>query len=140
MATGTYITRADLDRRWGRRNIDSWSSLDDDQSGADDAVLQSVIDVAEQAVEDAFRNSRYAVPLTAESGTLHQVVHWCATLAGVDLFGRRTGRKPESLELMAAARAVVMEEIAEAISGVRSLNAARSENDGDSPAVLHSRL
>jgi len=84
------IVQADIEAVFGATNVAIWSNLDSDSTTAVTARISAAIEYAEAWVNDEFRDSRYVVPLTPNTGTHSpRVKNWCAVMAGEWLYRPR---------------------------------------------------
>jgi len=136
MATGTYIATSNVQDIFGTTNVAAWSNLDRSTASADDDRIQSAISWAEQYVEDRLRDSIYAIPLTATTGTLTTVIDWCAKLAGYWLYRDRGQDDADKLaDRMDDIKTQVDGEITGVLAGTRRLKAKLSDNHPSAPIV-----
>ena len=133
-ADGSYIGQSDIESRFGTTNVAKWSNLDNTTTTADADRIEAAILYAEDYVENRFRNGPYALPFQAVSGTLYQLIDWCAKLAGIWLYEHR-GLRDENAEgnLLGDMKSDVEREIDNCLAGITRLNAIRAE--GDSPTA-----
>ena len=135
-ADGRYISQSDVEDRFGEDNVAEWSNLNPDATEADTDRIENAIAHAEDHVDNRFRNSRYAVPLVAVSGTLYQVHDWCAKLAGLWLYEHR-GISDDDAEggKLGDLAEKVEQEIDGVLSGSVDLNAQLNHDDAPSAPV-----
>jgi len=116
---GKYVSKADLENVFGKDNIATWSNLDG-EAGADEARIATAIAVAEEDIENRFRDGRYAIPF---SPIPLVVKDWCARLAGIWLFENRPGfnKSDEEKEGFEDVRDIIDREIEAYTSGQRRL-------------------
>lgn len=137
MATGSYITTANVQDVFGTQNVISWSNLDRSTTTVDDDRVASAIAWAEAYVESRFRPSEYTVPLSATSGTLSTVLDWMAKLAGYWLYrDRGQDDTDELVERMADVKEQVDQEISLTLAGMRRLNASRAHSSPTAPIAV----
>lgn len=116
----SYITKADIENVFGKDNVAQWSNLDGEVD-ADVARINTAIAVAEEDVENRFRDGRYTLPFNPVSEVVKK---WCATLAGLWLFSNRPAYRhdEEDMEGFSDLKSEVDDEIAAYQSGQRRLN------------------
>lgn len=87
----SYLTRADIESKFGKKNIAVWADLDNDQVENDIAArITAAIAFADESVDNALRFGRYALPITDASGvTPRVIVDIAASMAGVWLYENR---------------------------------------------------
>ena len=92
----TYATRADIEARFGKVNVETWANLDNadpdapEVAGEITARIDRAIEVATARIDDAFRGSRFKVPLEPTAGNqLVGITEVCAALAGTWLYESR---------------------------------------------------
>ncbi len=82
-----YITKTDLEARWGVSNIRQWSNLENTTNTANAANIAAAIAWAESEINNRFRGSKFTVPISpATDATL---IGWCTAYAGYRLYGAR---------------------------------------------------
>jgi len=136
--TGTYASKTDLENEFGTFNVAKWSQKDNSATTADDDQILKSLNYADALIESRFRASRYAVPLTAISGSLSLVTAWAARLAGVWLYMSK-GLRDNDQEgtRLTEVRDAVLEEIESAIMGDMMLNATLDADTSPSaPAIV----
>lgn len=134
--TGSYCDQNDVENVFGANNIISWSNLDNEMATANTVRIQKAIDVAEEHIDNRFRNSRYAVPF---SGTIPEVItDMAAKLAGVWLYQSRGIDESDEEEKGKISRIKdsVDKDIGLYLSGARHLNAALSDTFPTGPVVV----
>lgn len=136
-AQGIYIGSADVEAVWGVDNVARWSNLDNDDAAANERRIQAAIDTAERIINDRFTGSRYAVPLSATTDRLFQVIDWAAKLAGVWLYQNRGIRDEDDQTSgkMSATKIEVQADIDLYFAGTRILNAAIIEDGPTAPVI-----
>lgn len=86
-ATGRYIAASDLENAWGAENIRRWADLNNNRVTSEiSANVQSAIDWAEAAIDNAFRASVFTIPLSPVDDT---IIGWATALAGAALYAQR---------------------------------------------------
>lgn len=112
---GRYITKTDVDERWGESNVIIWSQRDSSATTADTARIDTCIAQAEEWLEAQFRGSDYSVPLVGITRAVpYQVIAWCATYAGIQLYrGRMRGKPTEGMTEL-------LSDLTEEIAGYRN--------------------
>lgn len=85
---GVYAGLADLEARFGRRNIAAWSQLDNDSSEADLGRIAAALGFADGEVDRVMGGGPFAVPLSPVDGVLRVAA---AELAGWWLYSSRGG-------------------------------------------------
>lgn len=132
-----YITQTDIENVFGATNVRAWSNLDSNASTTNTTRIASAIAYAEQIINDRFRDSRYALPLSGAGVVI--VTDWAAKLAGVWLYSSRGFRQnddgTEGNRILFHRREV--EEMMDLyLSGSRSLDCAlRHSSDPQAPFV-----
>lgn len=113
---GRYITKTDVDERWGESNVIAWSNRDNTAATADTARIDTCIAQAEEWLEARFRGSDYVVPLVGTGTTIPYLVReWCAAYAGIRLYqGRIRGGGNQAEAMMQ-----LLEELEDEIAGYR---------------------
>lgn len=123
---GTYISQTDVENVFGVDNVKTWSDID--ASGSTDTTrVAKGISVAEEDVENRFRDGDYAVPFSSAVETLKDFM---AKLAGLWLYENRPKHSSDdNNEYYAKLREQVDIDIEAYTSGQRKLNINRSETD-----------
>lgn len=119
-----YAEQSDIENVFGEANVAKWSQLDPDETTADTDRIEVGLVTAAAAIDDRFREGRYAVPLVGTSGSTPAVVRdWCAKLAGAWLYSSRLSRDGDNPETdrVAALAASVHAEIDFYLAGQRRL-------------------
>jgi len=139
---GQYISQTDVLDVFGNANVTRWSNLDNDDTAINATRVTAAINYAEQVIDDRFRSTEYAVPLThAASGELYVVKDWAAKLAGIWLYqcrgfdDRDLDEDPEAARLTAMKQAV-HDEIGEYFAGQRELAATKTTASGASAPIV----
>ncbi len=135
------ITKNDIEDRFGIENVALWSQMGnrqatDNKKRIDESIVQGVA-----FVEDRFRCSKYALPLTGPSGLPAKVKDWMAKAAGIWLWenrGRREGTEGEASKdaEMAATEAKIEQQIDSYLAGSRELPANLTTTGPSSPTVV----
>jgi len=134
--------QSDIETVWGTRNVAIWSNLDNDSTSANTARITAALSQAEDTINDRFRGqTRYAVPLTSNTGTHSQVVKtWAAVIAGKWLYDNRLIRgapDTQTQQLVDARMAQVMQEIDSYVAGPRVMDyVLRSNVYGTAPSAI----
>ncbi len=133
-----YIVQTDIENVFGATNVRAWSNLDNNASTTNTTRVASAIAYAEQLIEDRFRNSDYAVPLSGAGLVI--VKDWAAKLAGVWLYSSRGFRQNDDGtegNRILFHRREVEETMDLYLSGSRTLDCARRwNNEPTAPYVV----
>ena len=135
---GSYIAQSDIESCFGATNIARWSNLDNVTVTADTARISIAIAVAEDHVENRFRDGKYLLPFVSRGGILYKVKDWCSKLAGIWLYEHR-GLSDENEEgnLLEAMRKNVEKEMDKYLAGEATLNAELAEaGSAGAPVVV----
>lgn len=134
---GTYITRADVETRFGARNVALWADVDDDDAVAMEAKVDAAIAWAEGQINNRFRQSRYLIPFVATSGALPVVANWATVLAGWWLYTIRGLREDDATaEALAPLKEAAEEEMAIYLANARQLPAASRSSQPSGPEIV----
>jgi len=122
----SYVTKDDLEDIFGKDNIATWSNLDG-EADADTVRIDRAIAVAEEDVENRFRDGKYALPFNPIPLV---VKDWCARLAGIWLFENRPGynKNEEEKEGFEDMRDSIDRQVEAYTSGQRTLPANLADN------------
>lgn len=83
----SYCTREDIDREYGRTNVDKWADLENTESGDDiDDRVDWAIALGDVEIDDRLRDGPYAIPFTSPP---RRIVRLCAIWAGLMLYQSR---------------------------------------------------
>ncbi len=87
----SYIARTNIEDKFGKKNVEIWADLDNNQVQADiTARITTAIAFADETVDNALRRGRYALPITdALSAVPKVIVDVTASIAGVWLYENR---------------------------------------------------
>lgn len=87
----SYITRTDIEDKFGKKNVEIWADLDNNQVQADiTARITTAIAFADEMVDNALRRGRYALPIVDLLSAVPKViVDVVASIAGVWLYENR---------------------------------------------------
>lgn len=87
----SYLVRADIESKFGKKNVTVWADLDNDQVEGDIAArIVIAIAFADEAVDNALRRGRYTLPVVDVLGAVPKViVDIAASIAGVWLYESR---------------------------------------------------
>lgn len=67
---GTYISRSDIEDRFGTDNVSKWADMNNDNDTTEIADrITDAISFAEAFVEGRLRGTRYQIPLSISSGS-----------------------------------------------------------------------
>lgn len=131
-----YIAQADIETVFGTGNVAIWSNLSGGRT-ADTTRIAEAIAYAEQIIDDRFRGSRYAVPLTtADGNTLNQVKAWAARLAGIWLYRARGMNDEEGTNKLEGIEERVLAEMSDYLAGARRMAATTSESDQPTAPIV----
>ena len=136
---GRYISQSDVEDKFGASNVALWSNLEGANDDANTARITKAITIAEQIVDDRFRGSRYAVPLSGSSGAMSIVGDWAAALAGVWLYTNRGVNHGDSKDAdrVLYVQRVAMEDMDAYLAGQRTLDCSDARPNGtDAPFVV----
>lgn len=135
----SYCAKSNIEDIFGVANVIKWSQLDPDLIVADAARIARAIAVADAEIDDAFRDTKYAVPLTGTSGSLPvTVVDWGAKLAGIWLYqSRGQSDTSEEADKYGDMREAVDKSMELYLTGQRQLAATESDaGDPTAPVVV----
>lgn len=133
-----YCTQSDIEAVFGARNVARWSNLDNDDSAADTARINTAIAWASDYLDSRLRR-RFAVPLSGGGAVL---TDWCAKLAGVWLYEARgqdtRGAQDENANSVRLHKPIVNAELDALLSGARDigLDLVRS-TEATAPFIAH---
>ena len=132
------IARADIEALFGVDNVAQWSNLDNDDAQAKDSRITSAINYATAWVNDRFRDSRYAVPLSGNSATaLDTIKNVASQLAGWWLYRTRGLRDAEEITDKMRTHMVEANKTIDAyLRGSMKLNAALNDSTPTAPVVV----
>lgn len=127
-AEGAYAAQADLEHKWGVKNVRQWSNLDSSTASTNAARVQLALDHADGEIHGFFGGSGYALPFASLSTSdASRVKEWNVVLAGIWLASSRFSTTDEGLPGdMQAQRDAVYEEMALYRGGVRRFSATQS--------------
>ena len=133
-----YITQSDIENLFGTDNVITWSNLDNTTTTADSTRITAAINYAEQTVHNRFRNGPYSLPFSGTDGTLYEVKHWCAVLAGAGLYNSRGVESEEDVARNQIARMVqdVEARMASVLAGQSRLAAELSKTRPTAPVAV----
>ena len=127
-----YITRSDIEEQVGADNCTYWADLDGTQDAVKiEARITKAIAYAEDFIDDRFRATQYAVPLTAQGGTLNALFCEVARFAAYWLYtSRGTLDNDNVTQKMTRMRDDALAEFNRYLDGSARLAAARNPGSG----------
>lgn len=137
----SYATKSDIENIFGTANVLRWSNLSTNATTADADRIGLAIAVAEGQINDAFRGSRYAVPLRGTAGLPAAVRDWAAKLAGVWLYESRgfkdgAAAEDDDKNRVRRHRTDAMTDMRAYLCGARQLECVHSRPQPDSMQVI----
>jgi phage gp36-like protein len=119
----SYITQSNIEDVFGVNNIVRWSNVDNDNETVDATRIARSILIADDFIDDHFRNSQYKVPFTTVP---RKIVDWAAKWAGIWLYeSRGLADDNEEGNKLQKMKEKTEQEISECLAGMIKLNAVR---------------
>lgn len=134
-----YITATDLNTRFGIDRITMLSNVNDLGEGVNTTRTTAAINYAETVIDNAFRFSRYVVPLATSGTTLYTVKEWALQLAYAWLLEARSDPFNPDSDVSAKIKEIredVMKQIRACVSGQESLDAEYETGEPDAPVMV----